>query len=179
MKTTGLTLFAAFAITFQVAAQNSATDKIFEKYGSQDEFTVVDVAKGLFELFAEIEDDDPEFEEFQKAVAGIEKLRIIALDASDDASGKRETFYKDIVSSIPENDFKELMVVKEKDANIRFLAKYQGSVISEMLMVMNGNDETMLLSLTGNIDLKHLSGLTGAMKLKGMEHLEKLDQEEK
>lgn len=179
MKTLGLILFAALAATFQLKAQNSAIGKIFDKYSSYDEFTSVDVAKGLFELFAEIEDTDPEFEEFQKAVSGIEKLRILALDADDDSKGIREKFYNDIISSIPKEDFKELMVVKEKDASIKFLASYEGSVISEMLMVMNGNDETVLLSLTGNIDLKHLGGLTGAMHLKGMEHLEKFDKEEK
>jgi hypothetical protein len=41
-------------------------------------------------------------------------------------------------------------------------------------MVVNGNDEVVLMSLTGNIDLKHIAKLGSKMNLGGMEHLGKM-----
>ncbi len=156
----------------------SAVDDLFDKYTSQEGFTSVDVSKGLFELFAEIEDGDPEFEDFQKTVQGIETLRLIAYSAKDGNNELKESFYDDVMSSIPFKDFKELMVIKDSGANINFYAKSSGSVISEMIMVVDGDDEAVLLSLTGNLDLNHVAKLGKSMNMNGMQYLGKMKRDD-
>lgn len=159
--------------------QSSAVSSLFEKYTEQDGFTSVEVSKGLFELFSEIEADDPEFDEFQKAVEGIEQLKLLAYSVKDDGSeSTKNSFHDEIMKTIPFKEYKELMVVKDNDANINFYAKSEGSIISEMIMVVDGDDEEVLLSLTGNINLNHVAKLGSAMKLGGMEHLGKMHQSE-
>ena len=158
-------------------AQNSSVDKIFDKYSGMDGYTTVDVSKGLFELFAEVESDDEDFEDFQKAVEGIEKLRLLAYSPDEGNSNEKEKFLNDIKKSIPFDEYDELMVVKDSDADIKFLAKSNKQVISEMLMLVDGDDEVVLLSLTGEIDLNHVAKLGSSMKLGGMEHLCKMKKE--
>lgn len=161
--------------------QTSAVDNLFDKYTSQDGFTSVDVSKGLFELFAEIEADDPEFEDFQKAIDGVESLRLIAYSTEDDDNGNtkasKEAFYEDVMNSIPFKEFKELMIIKDSDANVNFYAKSSGSIISEILMVVDGNDEAVLLSLTGNLDLNYVAKLGKSMDIGGMQHLGKMEKD--
>ena len=154
MKHTTLnsTIILCLFVPLFLFGQKSAVNDLFDKYTGQEGFTSVDVSKGLFELFAEIEDDDPEFEDFQKAVKGIETLRLIAYSTEDGNVKSKEQFYDDVMGSIPFKDFKELMVIRDSDANVNFYAKSESSVISEMIMVVDGDDEAVLLSLTGNID---------------------------
>lgn len=165
-----------------VIGQTSAVDNLFDKYTSQDGFTSVDVSKGLFELFSEIEADDPEFEDFQKAIDGVESLRLIAYSTegedNDNSIAEKEKFYNDVMSSIPFKEFKELMVIKDSDANVNFYAKSSGSIISEMLMVVDGDDEAVLLSLTGNLDLNYVAKLGKSMDIGGMQHLGKMKKDD-
>jgi hypothetical protein len=155
-------------------AQKSAVDSFFSKYSDQEGYTSVEVSKGLFELFAEIDADDPEFEDFKKAVSGLESLKLIAYSTEKGNQETKEKFHQDILSSIPLKDYKELMVIKDSDANINFYAKNNQQVITDMIMIVNGKDEAVLLSLNGNIDLNYVAKLGKSMNLEGMDYLEKM-----
>ena len=157
-------------------AQKSSADKIFEQYSGKDGFTSVDITKGLFELFAEIDADDPEFEEFQQALKGLESLRLLAYSLEDGKGNQAEKdkFMQDIKDGVSLKDFKELMVVRDKDANVNFYAKNNNQVINEMIMIVDGKDEAVLLSLSGDIDLNHIAKLGSAMDLGGMQYLGKM-----
>ena len=128
----------------------------------------------MFELFSEIDADDEDFDEFQKAVEGLESLKILAYSVEDGSYKVKEKFYDDIMATIPFGDFKELMVIKDPDANVNFYAKHENQMISEMIMIVDGDDEAVLLSMTGNIDLNSVAKLGSGMNLGGMQHLGKM-----
>ena len=155
-------------------AQDSPANQLFEKYSDADGFSSIDIAKGLFELFANIESDDEDFEEFQKALDGIEKMQLLQYSLENGQQETMDSFYADIEKSIPFKEYDELMVIKESDAKINFYSKSERGIISELMMVVNGNDEVVLMSLTGNIDLKHIAKLGSKMNLGGMEYLGKM-----
>lgn len=182
MKTTKLILIAMIAfLPFANFAQNSVVGSLFDKYSGNDGFTSVDISSGLFQLFAEIEADDPEFDDFKKAVNGIESMRLLAYSAEDEKNsveGKNE-FYDNIMKTFPFDQFKELMVVRDKDAKINFYAKHEKQMISEMIMIVNSDDEAVLMSLFGNIDLNAVAKLGSTMDIGGMEYLGKMEKEEK
>ena len=169
-------MMALMIMPLLAAAQKSGAGNIFDRYSGKDGYTTVDVNKGLFELFAEIDADDPEFDEFQKAIKGVESLRLIAYQIEGDKGSvpEKENFIKEIRSEVSLDDFEELMVVKDKDANINFYAISNGSVISEMLMIVDGENEAVLLSLYGDIDLNYIAKLGSTMDLGGMEYLGKM-----
>lgn len=176
-----------FKVTFMLAlilpitgfSQSSKVAGLFDKYAGTDGFTTVDINKGLFELFAEIDADDPEFDDFQKAIKGIESMRLIAYQIGEDEgnAATREGFIQDIKKTVPFSEYKELMVVKDKDANINFYAKSDKQIITEMLMVVDGKDEAVLLSLMGVIDLNYIAKLGSAMNMGGMQYLGKMQSE--
>ncbi len=173
-----LILFLSIAISglipFNLSAQESKVDKIFDKYSDAEGFTSVDIAKGLFELFANIDANDPDFDEFQQAVKGLESLRLLAYSTKDGNMEKKSSFHSDLVNNIPYNDYQELMTVKDSKANINFYSKSDRSIITEMLMVVSGPEDEVLLNLKGNIDLKHIAKLGSSMNLGGMDYLSKM-----
>ena len=80
------------------------------------------------------------------------------------------------------NGLNELMRVKEDTKNIKFYSK-QGkdqSHVSELLMFLEGDvdgkDGTIIMSITGNIDLKQISKLTKQMNIPGGNELENLEK---
>ncbi len=76
---------------------------------------------------------------------------------------------------IPTKDYEELMSVRDKDKDMKFFIKEIGSgKIGELIMVMGGNDEFMLLTLFGEIDLKKISSIGKKMNIEGLQNLEKI-----
>lgn len=159
--------------------QSEQVSKIFDKYSDAEGFTTVNISKGLFELFSEIEADDPEFDDFKKAIEGVESLKLVAysLEEGEGDPATREGFVKDIKETISFKDYEELMVVKDSDAKINFYAKSEKQIITEMVMLVDGKDEAVLLSLFGNLDLNYVAKLGSGMNFGGMEHLHKMHNE--
>jgi hypothetical protein len=157
--------------SFLVNAQNSAVDQLFAKYADRDGFTTVSISKAMFSLFAsESESKD----EFNQAVRGLESIRILAPDSATSMKMKLN-FYNDIIKNLPIAQYEELMSVKEKDQVFKMLIRKKGNIITEFLMIGGGN-ENLLISITGNIDLKSISKLSKAMDIEGMDELDKVNK---
>jgi hypothetical protein len=166
-----LVALALIMSSFLVNAQNSAVDQLFAKYADKDGFTTVSISKAMFSLFAsESESKD----EFNQAVRGLESIRILAPDSST-AVKMKLNFYNDIIKSLPIAQYEELMSVKEKDQVFKMLIRKKGNIITEFLMIGGGN-ENLLISITGNIDLKSISKLSKAMDIEGMDELDKVNK---
>ena len=74
----------------------------------------------------------------------------------------------------------ELMRVKDEGKNIRFYSKEgkNENYVSELLMHLsgdiNGEKMTVIMSITGDIDLKQISKLTSELNVPGSEELKNI-----
>ena len=66
-----------------VIGQNSAVDKVFDKYSGKDGYTTVYISSFMFNMLNSLESDDPEYNEFKKATAGIQSIKILTQDGRD------------------------------------------------------------------------------------------------
>jgi hypothetical protein len=57
---------------------------------------------------------------------------------------------------------------------MKFFIKEASGKISELVMVLGGNEEFMVLSIFGEIDLKQMSKIGRKMDVDGLKNLEKL-----
>ena len=161
------------AFSFVVNAQTSAVDQLFDRYADKDGFTTVSISKAMFSLFASEQESK---DEFNKAVKGLESIRILAPDSAIQAQMKGKlNFYNEISKSFPLSQYEELMSVKEKDQVFKMLIRKKGNMITEFLMIGGGNDN-VLICITGNIDLKSISKLSKAMDIEGMENIDKVEK---
>lgn len=152
-------------------AQSDAVTKFFNKYQDNPDFTQVTVSSKMFGLFTNMDVEKPEDKEILDAISKIKGLRVIAKDQARDS---RE-LYKEALSVVPK-DYEELMFVRDKDQDMKFLIKESGGKISELLMIAAGNDDFKMLSLFGEIDLKKVSRIGSKMNIDGLDQLNKMDK---
>ncbi|MEN1784489.1 MAG: DUF4252 domain-containing protein [Bacteroidota bacterium] len=147
---------------------------LFDKYEDLDEVTSVVVSKKAFELLAkmDIEVDDPDAKDFMDIATSVSSLRVFTTDNQSIGSDMKASVGRYLKS----NTLTELMRIKDKDANAKFYIREgrDEDHVSELLMFVtgmkdieaNGREfETVILSLTGDIDLNKLSALTKKMNL--------------
>lgn len=145
--------------------------KFFTKYQDDETFTNVNISSKMFGLFTEMDAESPEDKEVLDAISKLKGLKILA---KENARNSRE-LYKEALGLIP-NNFEELMSVRDKDKDMKFMIEEKGGKISEMLMVVGGNEEFMILSIFGEIDLKQISRIGSKMNIKGLENLQNMEK---
>jgi len=154
------------------AFAQDAISKFFTKYQSDETFSQVTVSSKMFGLFTNMEADTPEDKEVLEAISKLKGLRILGKEDTRDARG----LYKEAFSLIPVKEYEELLSVRDKDKDMKFMIKESGGKISELLMVMGGNTSFMVMSLFGEIDLKQISRIGKKMNVSGLEHLDNMNK---
>ncbi|MGE0771131.1 MAG: DUF4252 domain-containing protein [Cyclobacteriaceae bacterium] len=170
MKKIVIMIWIVAAAATAAMAQGDAISKFFNKYQGDESFSQVTVSSKMFGLFTNMEMEDPEDQEVLNAISKLKGLKILA---KEEARNARE-LYQEAMSLIPAKEYEELMSVRDKDKDMKFFIKEAGGKISELVMVAGGNEEFMVLSLFGEIDLKQVSKIGRKMSVDGLENLEKI-----
>jgi hypothetical protein len=157
-------------LTLFTMGQNSAVDKIFDKYSGKEGYTTVSISSFMFNMLNSLETDDPEFEEFKKATAGIQSIKILTQDGGDS-----EAFGAELLEMLPRSEYKEMMVVKDQDEDVLFLAREQDGKITEFLLIVSGGGEDALIAIQGDIDLESISSIAAGLDMPGFEKLEDIE----
>jgi len=152
------------------------SQSMFDKYEDLDNVSAVVVNESMFKLLSKInvEVDDKEAQDFMDIAQNLRNLKVFITEDKKVSADMQSTMERYLKSS----SLQELMRVKDKDANVRFYIKSgkDEDHVSELLMFVTGvknmnveiNDrkiETVLLSLTGDIDLNKIGSLTQKMNL--------------
>lgn len=152
------------------------SQSLFDKYEDLDNVTAVVVNRSMFNLLSKIdvEVDDPEAQDFMDIAKSLNNLKVFITEDK----GVSADMLKSMNTYLKTAKLEELMRVKDKDANIKFYIKEgkDEDHVSELLMFVTGvknvdldvngrKFETVLLSLTGDIDLNKIGSLTTKMNL--------------
>src|SRR5690606_1009672 len=152
------------------------SQSLFDKYEDLDNVSAVVVNESMFRLLSKInvEVDDKEARDFMDIAQNLKNLKVFITEDKSISSDMEITMEKYLKSA----SLQELMRVKDKDANVKFYIKSgkDEDHVSELLMFITGiknmdvdidnrKIETVLLSLTGDIDLNKIGSLTKKMNL--------------
>lgn len=147
-----------------VFAQDDAIGKFFGKYIDDSRFTVVSVSPKMFRLLSKVNwDTIPS--DLKQTVSKLQSLRILSTESSP------QQFYKEALTRIDMKEYEELITVRNKNENVRFVVKESGGLIHELLMISVDDDGFTLMSFVGDIDLDKMSRLSSSMGIKGMDNL--------
>ena len=165
-------IIALLALT-PLAGQSQS---IFDKFEDLDDVSSVVVNKNMFDLLVkmEVNIDDPDAQEFMDIAQSLTGLKVFVTESKSVSADMQAT----VNSYLKSSSMEELMRVKDKDANVKFYVKKgkDDDHVRELLMLVTGIQnadvqvddrriETVLLSLTGNIDLTKIGALTRKMDL--------------
>jgi hypothetical protein len=151
-------------------AQNSEFVKFYNKYSANQDFTVVSVNERMISLFSSLDLEDEEDREAMDAISKIKGIKLIAKQGSNNS----KALYNEAKAAFAKG-YDELMVVRDKDANMQFLIKESGGKITELIMLVDSDSSFVAASIYGDIDLKQMSKMGKSLNISGMENLNKLD----
>jgi CII-binding regulator of phage lambda lysogenization HflD len=165
-------MIALMMVAVNAVFAQDAISKFFTKYQSDESFSQVTVSSKMFNLFTNMEVESKEDQEVLNAISKLKGLRILAKENTSDA----RALYKEAFALIPTKEFEELMSVRDKDKDMKFYIKESGGKISELVMIMGGASDFMVMSLFGEIDLKQVSKIGKKMNVDGLQKLEKMNE---
>jgi hypothetical protein len=147
----------------------------FDKFDGQDDVTSIIVNKKMFELMSKVKMDatDKQAQQYLNLIKKLDNLKVFTTKSTRVENEMKTTTEKYIKSS----GLEELMRVNENGRNIKILVKSgsNDSQVRELLMFIEGNknQDTVLMSLTGDFDLNEISVLTDKMRIPGGDDLKK------
>jgi hypothetical protein len=159
-----------FLAAIQLHAQNDAITRFFSKYSEDERFTTVYVSQKMFQLVAKVETDDADWNSMREVIKDLGGLRVLTCDSITDGV----QLYKEALSKVPQNEYSELLTVRDGQENVRIWIKDQGNIINELLLLVGAPDEFVLLSFVGKIDLEKIGSLSKTLDIKGAQHLDKI-----
>lgn len=158
-------LFAFTAIllgaSIPAQAQIDAISKYFSKYVDDERFTVVYISPKAFQMFdkMDIDLDDEQANAIKEVVKDLRGLRILVAEENTMA------LYKEASQMINKNEYEVLMTVRNKgEESVDFLIKDTGDIIDELLMIVGGPEDFVLMSFVGQIDINKISQMAKAFE---------------
>ncbi|MGI9532499.1 DUF4252 domain-containing protein [Lutimonas sp.] len=170
MKINKIILVTVFVMSGWIASAQSQ----FDKFEDIDGVTSVVVTQKAFSLMSKI-GAETEDQEYMDLIKNIESLRVFATESAEVAVQME----KAATSYLKSANLEKLMTVKEEGSNISIYVREGKSedFVKELFMFVKDNEKTsqesVIISLTGDIDLNQIAKLTEKMDLPGGEHLEK------
>lgn len=172
-----------FIITLVLVLATNAffAQSVFDKFDGEDDVTAVIVNKKMFDLMSKLKMDpsDKQAQQYINLIKKLDNLKVFTTKSTRVENDMKATAEKYIKTA----GLEELMRVTENGRNIKIMVKSgsKDTQIKELLMFMEGakNDDTVLMSLTGDFDLNEISVLTDRMKIPGSAELKKATKSKK
>ncbi len=172
MKKITLALLALI-VPFLTSAQS------FDKYESMKEVDAVVVTSKMFKLLTKIDlnADDPETQAYIDLIENLKEMKVLSTTKDD----IRKQMAIDVASYIKKGNMEELMRVSEDGKTVRFYYKpgKNDDYVSQLFMFMEGEEKnkpmSVILNITGEINLAQVSKLANDFKIPGGKELEKVE----
>lgn len=165
-----LFLLIAVISSFHLYAQTqqaSVAERFFQKYENDRNFTVVTITPKMFGMFAKLDANDPDSRNLMAVIKKLKGLRILARENTREGS----RLFKEAAAFLS-SDYEELMTLRDKDSDVKFMVRENSKGnINELIMLVNGSSDFMVMSLVGEIDLNEISQIAGAVNIQGMDKL--------
>jgi len=167
-------------LTLYIILMLSATSfaqSFFDKYEDMDDVTSVVVTDEMFKMIGSIEPEGQQAKEEVGVLKQLTGLKVFSTENAQIAS----RMLNEAKSFVNQKSMKELMRINDNDANVKFyvVKGNQPYIAKELVMLLTGkhaDKQTVVMSLTGDIDLRKLSKLNSKIKVVDKKYLEDVEK---
>lgn len=165
-------LILAFICSLAAAAhtQTPFLSEFYDTYKQKEHTTDVKLQGWLLKLAAEQSEEAPAGQLLNK----ISYLRVLLME---EANLVPEADYRQLLRNLRRNAFEELLFIQEGSEKISLYIREDGKHITDVLVLVNGADSFVLLSLEGMLRFSDLNDLN--IDIEGAEHFERLPDNRK
>jgi hypothetical protein len=175
MKT--MMILALVGLAYITSAQ-TAIDDLYKRYAGKEGFTSINISPAMFSMLSglDMEDSSESAREAQDVMEQLSGLKMLVYEPEEGQTN--EAFLDEIRELSRTEGYTELMSVDSEDEIVKFLAKTgDDGKIAEMLMIVLDNEEAVVMSMTGHLDMKSISQISKSLEIDGLENLEDLEEE--
>ncbi len=148
----------AIAFPGFLMAQNSAVDKLFQKYQGKHGITTVNISPELFQMVNAMGIEELEEQEFP--MDKVTSVKILTIEEEEGWEGVN--FYEEIKNELNVDDFAEVLTVNDGGEVVRMWMKADKDAVKEFLLIVGG-DDNVLIYITGDFNMKDLESLAEHM----------------
>ena len=166
----------AFVIMLQAVNAQTAIDGLYKKYAGTEGFTSINISPQMFSMMGGFDMNDSS-EQAQDAQNVLEQLNGLKMLVYEPEGEVNKSFLDEIAELSKIEGYAEMMSVDSDNEVIKFLVKKgEDGRVSEMLMIVLEEDEAVIMSMTGSLDMKSISQISKSLDIDGMEKLDELDK---
>lgn len=155
-----------FVLSVALVSMNISAQTTFESLEANKNITTVVVSQKMFQMLSKIDSKDADAKEFMEVANKLKGMKIFTTENST-AAAQMKT---EALAYVKTAALSELMRVKDKAQNVKFYTKggKDANNVAELLMLVEPTEnskQTVVLSLTGDINLNKIGVLTKNMNL--------------
>lgn len=156
----------------------TATAQDFSKYETMKDVTSMVMTSKMFKLLNKIDvnSDDAEMQNYIDLIENLDQIRVFVSEKED----VRAKLNADAMTYIGKGGLEQLMRVNDDGKAVNFYVKEgkNDDYVKELFMHLDGSEggkpTTVVLQITGNINLKQISKLAEDLKVPGSEELKNI-----
>ena len=150
--------------TCSVQAQDLVSD-FLAKMKENKVFTQVNISSRMFQMISEITDAETE-----SIIRNLTGMKMLTTEQETDR------YFQEVRTMLQKRkpEYEELMSILEEGEQVWMYVREKNKEIVELVILVGGKEEFMLMSFCGVIDLKKISRLAKAVNVEGMEYLGKV-----
>ena len=151
-------------------SQTRTIEGFYNKYKNNDQVTHLKMQGWALRLAS----DHAEEKGASQILKKIKQLRVLSMEEKNLVPEKE---YQQLIKSAQKNRFEELITLKEGSREVVFFIRQKGSLVTDVLILVNGLTEFVFLNLEGQLQFSDLNDLN--FKIDGAEHFKKLPERRK
>lgn len=145
-------------LSYSLSAQNKAVDGVINKYSDADGFKAVSI-NDPGNMIAKNESGN-NAEVAKNMLDGIKTIKSLSYKpVSDKVSELGKSFNNELEKFNPGDGFVEIMSLTEGKSKIKSLIRKNGEKVTEFVMIVSSDNESTLIWLNGDINLKNVSNI--------------------
>ncbi|GAB5552171.1 MAG: hypothetical protein Sapg2KO_17620 [Saprospiraceae bacterium] len=167
------TIIALLCLPFVSFSQSKAIEDFYNKYKHHEDISKVELKGWVLKLVAKFTDEADTTDDFLRKIT---KLRVLSMD---EGNLVERSDYNQLLKKVKSDRFEDLMQFKDKDGDVTILIREGGSAVTDILMLISGDDNFTLLSLEGRLKFSDIQNLNLDIDIEGAEHLEKVKKDKR
>jgi len=165
MKALYLFLVFLFALT-AMTAQEEIVSLHFGEYEKDQSFEKIELDRTTFERFAKIKTEDEAALRLIRAFQQLNGVKAIFLEHNAAGFDLSNAAVKTVMA---DENYEELMSVNTKHENVLMTIREEEGVVKELSIIVGAEQNFMIATLYGKIDLKTFSTITTVLRKNGKE----------
>jgi hypothetical protein len=151
-------------------AQNPVVSNFMRKFGKYEQATHLNIGGLFLKIAAKSSDDD----EANRIMRSISSLHLLNFDENNPVEAND---VNQLMQQLRQEKFEDLAYFKDGDSHVRFMIKESQEVITDLIMIIKGDKNFLLLNLEGKLKYTDLNDFN--MEVNGSKEFKRLPEDRK